>query len=105
MDRINFIQIIKLRSFWPIDKRKGNYYLPSGERLSAYVRTLIDSQMQLDSLAIASDGNFYSSVFYQGNGNAGYTIMVPFMGNESCSWVEQEKRIEYLMGEIMGRVP
>ena len=102
MNRINFIKIIKLRSLWPIDKRKGNYYLPSGKRLSKYVRTLIDSQMQLDSLAIAADGNLYPAAFHQDNGKAEYTIMIPFAANESCSGIEQEKRIEHLMTEIIG---
>ena len=30
MKREDFKKIIKLRSFWKIDKRKGNYKLPNG---------------------------------------------------------------------------
>lgn len=36
MLRKDFIKIIRLRSFWKVDKRKGDYRLPSGDRLSSY---------------------------------------------------------------------
>lgn len=54
MKREDFKKIIKLRSFWKIDKRKGNYELPNGNRLSSYVRELVESQMKLDGLLIRS---------------------------------------------------
>lgn len=52
MKREDFKKIIKLRSFWKIDKRKGDYKLPSGDKLSKYIRKLVISQMQLDNLLI-----------------------------------------------------
>lgn len=57
MKRKDFMKIIKLRSYWKIDKRMGNYKLPNGERLSSYVMELVKSQMQLDKLAIRENGN------------------------------------------------
>ena len=42
MKREDFKKIIKLRSFWKIDKRKGNYKLPGGDNLSVYVTDLVE---------------------------------------------------------------
>ena len=57
MKREDFKKIIKLRSVWKIDKRKGNYVLPNGEKLSSYVRELVESQMKLDNLLIRNNGD------------------------------------------------
>ena len=52
MKREDFKKVIKLRSFWKIDRRKGNYKLPNGKMLSDYITSLVESQMKLDNLAI-----------------------------------------------------
>ena len=101
MERSTFIKIIRLRSCWPIDKRKGDYLLPSGERLSAYIESLVTSQMDLDDLAIASDGNLYPATFEQGEGKAEYRIMIFFGENEICRWDEHEMRVRHLIAQII----
>lgn len=55
MKRENFKKIIKLRSCWKIDKRKGNYELPSGKHLLDYILDLVESQMKLDGLGIRAN--------------------------------------------------
>lgn len=107
MKREDFIKIIKLRSAWKIDKRKGNYTLANGEKLSKHIRTLVESQMQLDHILIASDGNLYfglDEVVWSNETHCfnDFTIMPPFKENEICSYDEQEKRISLLIGEIVG---
>ena len=59
MKREDFKKIIKLRSFWKIDKRKGDYKLPSGDKSSKYIRKLVISQMQLDNLLIGENGDLF----------------------------------------------
>ena len=58
MCKARFIKIIKLRSFWRLDKRKGNYTLPSGNKLSAYIKQLVISQMEVDNLYMLDSGDF-----------------------------------------------
>ena len=41
MERADFKKVIKIMSGWRIDKRKGNYRLPNGEKLSGYVCTIM----------------------------------------------------------------
>lgn len=106
MLRSNFAKIICLRSFWRIDKRKGNYTLPSGDRLSKYVRELVVSQMSIDSLGIGADGNLYPCYGCERDAETNtltpYTIFVPFGENEQCSYIDMEKRIDRLTYEIIG---
>lgn len=106
MKREDFKKIIKLRSFWKIDKRKGDYKLPSGDKLSKYIRKLVVSQMQLDNLLISENGDLFP-----GSGGTvnkelkqinDYTIFhlgpVP---NEVCTWEQMEKRIDHLIFEML----
>ena len=105
MKREDFKKIIKLRSFWKIDKRKGNYKLPNGNNLSAYVTDLVESQMKLDNLGIRS--NRYLCLMACGEWNTGtkkfdhYTLMPAFENNEVCSYDEMEKRINRLVHELL----
>lgn len=101
MTRENFKKIIKLRSCWKIDKRKGDYKLPSGDNLSSYVSDLVYQQLEVDKIAIASDGNLYS---YGGGGyNEDFVIWIPFSENETCSYDMQERRVNILIREITER--
>lgn len=106
MKRTDFIQIIRLRSCWKIDKRKGNYELPNGDRLSRYVTELVESQMQLDNLLIRNDGDLCFG--YGGKWNADtkdfddYTLMPAFESNETCTYDGMERRIKRLVSEIIG---
>lgn len=106
MKRNDFIKIIKSRSFWKIDKRTGNYKLPSGNYLSDYVEQLVRSQMKIDGLGISENGNL--NYMTGGEYNAekkcfeDYTIVIPFECSEVCTWKEQENRINQLVKEIAG---
>lgn len=105
MKREDFKKIIKLRSCWKIDKRKGNYELPSGGHLLDHIRGLVESQMQLDSLGIRSNGDL--CFMHGGDWNTetkefdDYTLMPDFEENEVCSFYEMEKRIKLLTQELL----
>lgn len=105
MKREDFVQIIKLRSFWKIDRRMGNYKLPNGKHLSSYVLELVESQMKLDSLGIKNDGNLCFCEGGEWNPKLkafnDYMLSVPFHENETCSFDEMEKRIRLLVHEII----
>lgn len=94
-----FKKIIKLRSFWKIDRRKGNYKLPNNEYLSNYVKELVKGQLELDKLAISSDGKLVFSAWDEKKKM--YELYVPFSENEFCSYYDQEIRIEKLVKEII----
>ena len=106
MKREDFKKIIKLRSFWKIDKRKGNYKLPNGKMLSDYVTGLVESQMKLDNLGIELNGDlcFMSGGGWNTEANKfnDYTLMPAFQGNEVCSYDDMEKRIKSIVYEIIG---
>ena len=105
MKREDFKKIIKLRSFWKIDKRKGNYELPNGNRLSSYVRELVESQMKLDGLLIRSNGNLCDGVGGGWNTETknfdDYTLMPAFEKDETCSYYEMERRITKIINELI----
>ena len=100
MKREDFKQIIKLRSFWKIDKRKGDYILPNGERLSTYIRKLVESQMELDKLAVTSDGNLecITKNLYWDNAEKCFTVETL---TEKCSFEKQARRVTRLIFEIV----
>ena len=106
MTREDFKKIIKLRSFWKIDKRKGNYKLSNGKRLSDYITDLVESQMKLDNLGIRANGDL--CVASGGgwntdtNGFNDYTLMPAFQDNEVCSYDDMENRIKFIVYEIVG---
>ena len=106
MKREDFKKIIKLRSFWKIDRRKGNYKLPNGEKLSDYITGLVESQMQLDNLGIRANGDL--CMVSGGVWNTelkdfdDYTLMPEFQNNEICTFDDMEKRIRVIVREIIG---
>lgn len=105
MKREDFKKIIKLRSCWRIDRRRGNYTLPNGEKLSSYVRDLVESQMELDNLGIAKSGDLFFAVGGAWDSEktefSSYKIMIPFGQDEICSWDNMENRIDRLVSEII----
>lgn len=105
MKRENFKKIIKLRSMWKIDKRKGNYKLPSGKYLSDYITHLVESQMKIDNLGIRKDGDLCFVSGGEWNKEAekfdDYTLMSLYKDNETCSYDEMEKRINCLIRELL----
>ena len=106
MKREDFKKIIKLRSFWKIDRRKGNFKLPNGERLSSYITKLVESQMKIDNLGIRANGDL--CMVSGGGWNTetkefdDYTLMPEFQNNEVCSFDDMEKRIKSIVYEIVG---
>lgn len=103
MKRKDFITIIKLRSFWAIDRKRGNYTLPSGERLFSYIDDLVRGQMDLDRICITASGDLESRAM-SGLDEAGlpiYTALIPFGKNEVISFDESERRIKKIINEII----
>lgn len=95
MKRDDFIRIIKIRSAWKIDRRRGNYKLPSGASLRSYIYDLALQQLNLDHLGIASDGNLYSI-----DPDQNY-LMIPFSDNEPTTPEEQDARFTRLVRDII----
>lgn len=93
MTRKDLATIIKARSIWKIDRRRGDYKLPNGERLSAYVYNLVKTQLELDSLGILSNGNI---TFLTNN-----ILMPAFKPNEETTAAEQEDRIQNFVNELI----
>lgn len=108
MTREEFKQIIKLRSIWKIDRRKGNYQLPGETKLSDYVDALVIGQMRLDQLGVMEDGNL--CLCFGGKWNDekkefdGYELYpsFPTKSIEFCSYEEMERRVRQLVLEIVG---
>lgn len=99
MKREDFKQIIKLRSYWKIDKRKGNYMLPSGEWLSSYIRKLVVSQLEVDKLGIRKNGELcYMKYDIQTHE---YILMPGLQNNEYCTLLDMDRRITKLAYEII----
>lgn len=104
MKRSDFIKIIKLRSCWKIDRRKGNYTLPTGERLSSYIDDLVRGQMELDRITGITSNGELAACAVSGLDEAGlpiYTIMPAFQENEIVSFDEMERRIKKIINEII----
>lgn len=105
MTRENFKKIIKLRSEWKIDKKKGDYKLPNGKPLSHYIAHLVETQMEIDHLGIRENGDFCFMDGGEWNPELKkfdeYRLMPAFENNESCSRDEMESRIKYLVYEII----
>lgn len=103
--RDDFIKIIKLRSYWKIDKRKGNYKLLNGTYLYDYIFELVTGQLNLDNLVIANDGNLYNG--FGGDWNNKKKVFDDYIiylskVNEICTFDNQENRIKSLVKEIIG---
>lgn len=94
MTRKDLATIIKARSIWKIDRRRGDYKLPNGERLSAYVYNLVKTQLELDSLGILANGNM---AFLNNK-----ILMPAFKPNEKTTVTEQEDRIQNFVDELIG---
>ena len=100
MKRADMQKIIKLRSVWKVDKRRGNYRLPSGDLLSNYLFNLLDTQLKIDNLGIAKDGSIQFLWEIKGDLNK-QIIMVPFGENEETNWGEQYNRMDKLIREMI----
>lgn len=86
MTRKGLEQIIKLRSDWAVDKRKGDYALPSGGMLSEYLFDLLTEQLDVDHLGFTTAGEL---VTYDKENKR---LIMPFARDEETNWGEQYKR-------------
>lgn len=75
--------------------------MTDGAWLSEYVRQLVESQLKLDSLAIAADGSVHFCM--PADQPESIIIQRSFGENEECSEYRQGKRISALVDEIIGR--
>lgn len=102
--REDFIKIIKLRSYYKIDKRKGNYKLLNGY-LSDYIEKLVLSQMNIDNLAIAENGNLcpFSGGVWNENKKwfEDYRFVSDDKEDEFCPFSDMEIRINKLVNDII----
>lgn len=103
MKREDFKKIIKLRSQWKITGE--NYISPSNEQLSVYVQGLVESQLELDQLAVLKNGDLAFSTGGNWSEQAkkfeDYKLMPDYKENETCDFYEMEKRIKTLTCEIV----
>lgn len=103
MKRNDFKKIIKLRSQWEF--KGDNYTLPSGEPISTYVQKLVESQLEIDHLAVLKNGDLAFSTGGEWNDRAkefeDYKLMPDYKENETCDFYEMEKRIKALVYEIV----
>lgn len=103
MKRNDFKKIIKLRSQWEFTG--DNYTLPSGEPISTYVQKLVESQLEVDHLAVLKNGDLAFSTGGEWNDQTkafeSYVLMPAFQENETCEFDEMEKRINTLVCEIV----
>lgn len=93
MKREELKKIIKLTSFWKIDKRKGDYKLPSGCRLSDYLEGVVWKFVDAFNLAILGNGEIADKI--------GDYIEKPFSAAEPFDRGEQYKRRAELVAEII----
>lgn len=103
MKRNSFKKIIKLRSQWEFTG--DNYTLPSGDPISTYVQKLVESQLEIDHLAVLKNGDLAFSTGGEWNDQTkefeDYKLMPDYKENETCDFYEMEKRINTLVYEII----
>lgn len=98
MTRAEFKQVIKAFSLWRVDKRKGNYKLPNGERLSDYLIRLAMAELENHNLGIASNGEIVDVLLRDGN----LRLMKPFTDiDEESNASVQTERVITLINEML----
>lgn len=93
MKQDEFKQIVKIFSFWKIDKRRGNYKLSKGIYLSDYLEQLVMELLERNNLAIRADGTVGDIISGE--------IFRAFGDNESIIRGQQEKRVHALIMEML----
>lgn len=94
MKKETFRQVVKAFSFWKIDRRKGNYTLPSGLRLSDYLEDLTSELLKNNRLAFRKNGDIGELVGKN-------EIFVPFAEDERTSEAEQQKAIKLFVYDLL----
>lgn len=95
MKRTEFKIVIKALSDWKIDKRRGDYNLPSGRRLSDYLEDVGETFLKAFDKAISIDGDIYNF-----NPQTG-TVFRPFLDDEKTCQDEQRKRLKAVVFEML----
>ena len=95
MKRNELKTVIKAISDWKIDKRKGNYRLPSGRLLSDYLEAIGEDFLKTFNKAISIDGDVYDYIAETA------TIFRPFLDNERTCQDEQRKRLQAVIFEML----
>lgn len=102
MNKENLKAIIKNRSYWEVNKRTGNYYLPNGENLSSYLIHLVETQLELDNLGIMKDETicFMDKKTFEEWDK--YMLRPPFRKeDEITTYDEQQERIRRIVNEML----
>ena len=94
MKRNEFKRIIKIMSFWRVDRRRGNYRLPSGDKLSDYLLGEVLRFLDRNNLAIDSRGDVHEVI--------SGAIFVPFADSEELNEEQQEARARAIVREMIG---
>ena len=95
MKRNELKTVIKAVSDWKIDKRKGNYRLPSGRLLSEYLEEIGEDFLKAFNKAISINGDIYD--YYPQTD----IIFRPFSDNEKTCQDEQRKRLKAAIFEML----
>lgn len=96
MKRTDFIKIIRIRSERRIDKRRGDYKLPDGTKLSQLVSHLVYTQLAIDNLGIQCNGDICER-------NRELEGLFPETGlPEIYTGITHIERVERLVKEIIG---
>lgn len=95
MKRNELKAAIKALSDWKIDKRKGDYRLPSGRLLSDYLEEVGEALLKAFRKAISIDGDIYDYIPQTS------TIFRPFIDNERTCQDEQRKRLQVVIFEML----
>lgn len=105
MKRQDFIKIIRLRSSWQVDTRKGNYNLPNGKKLSSYIIGLVESQLKIDHLGVMKNGDiaFCTGGHWDSEHKQFSDIQLQpdFQDDEIVSYEEHDARIEKLVYDVI----
>lgn len=93
MNKKEFEKVVKCFSFWKIDKRRGNYKLPNGERLKDYLLNLVDTILINNYLALDADLNACEVLDNK--------IFKPFGIDEAIDSSEQEQRVIKVVNNLI----
>lgn len=96
--RNDFTKIVKMLSFWKIDRRKGNYELVGGKKLKDYLFDLVQGFCLDNSLAFGDDGHLH----YAEREKASVKMFYFWMPKvEETTSYEQVIRIERFISEML----
>lgn len=99
MKKEDFAKIIRLMSFWKIDKRKGNYRLPAGDLID-YVDDLIRKFCNNNNYVITKDLKVYEAI--NTNDKRIKKVIIPFGTDIEVNIFDMSddihKMAEYIVG-------